>query len=114
MSPILFNTTTSSLDVSINNGPQFQISGAGGPSYMPQSPMGGGPGWSPAFPAPNVLAPGQNLATIFPPGAMPQNLAIFLPNSVSWQSLQLYLLSNGSTLGWLALNNGTYVAGALP
>ncbi len=111
---IVFNTTPFALTVGVNNGPVFSIPAAGAPNYFPQSPSSGGPGWSQTYPAPNVLAPGQNFVSVTASGSpQPQNLAVSLPGHFPWQSLQLYLFSNGQTYSWIALNAGSFVTGNL-
>jgi hypothetical protein len=111
----LFNANSLSVQISVNNGPQFAIAGAGSYSgWVPQSPASGGPTWSNTSPASNVLAPGSNSLMVTPQGAMqPVTLTVALPASMRWSSLQLYLFFNSyADVSWAALNEGQYVTGS--
>ena len=113
---LVFNTSALSVTVSVNNGPQFTIAGAYPPNFVPQTPQGGGPGWNNQQPAPGTFAPGNNYVTTVTAGSgQVHNLMINLSRNIQWQSLELYLFFSGNGQpGWLALNNGFFVAGNMP
>jgi len=110
----IFNTSTLNVIMQVNNGQQFQIAGVSA-SGQPQVPAFGGPGWSYAGAAPNVLAPGANSLMLAPSG-MPRPLmtTLTLPGDVQWNALQVYLFfSTYSDVSWVVLNQGQYVVGNL-
>jgi hypothetical protein len=111
----IFNASSLPVQISVNNGSQFSIAGAGSyAGWVPQSPASGGPAWSNQGAAQNALAPGTNSLMVTPQGAMqPITLTVALPASMRWSSLQLYLFFNSYTdVSWAALNDGQYVTGS--
>lgn len=109
----LFNTSTRSIQVSVNNGPQLSVAGASAPGWTPQVPASGGLGWSYATPGQNTLAPGANVLTITPAGSTQPSVAtVALPRTLQWGSVQLYVFFNDySDLSWVVLNNGQFITG---
>lgn len=110
----IFNTNTLPVFVQVNNGPQFQIAGAG-PSGAPQVPTSGGPTWSYTTMAPNVLAPGLNSLVLTPEGSFqPIMTTLSVQSRIQWLSVQIYLFFNAyGDLSWTLLNQGQYVTGSL-
>jgi hypothetical protein len=111
----IFNVNPLSIQVAVNNGPRFSVSGASPPNWSPQTSTSGGPGWSYNAPTQNVLAPGANVLTITPAGAdQSTNLAVTLPRTFQWSSVQLYVFFDSyGTVNWVVLNDGQYVTGNL-
>jgi hypothetical protein len=111
----IFNVNPLSVQVSVNNGPQFSISGASAPNWTPQSPSQGGPTWSNTTPGQNVLAPGANYLNLTSSGGFEPMVAnANLPRNIQWNSLQLYLFFNSyNELSWVVLNDGQFVTGNL-
>jgi hypothetical protein len=109
----VFNANTLSIQVSVNNGPQFSVAGASAPGWTPQTQASDGPGWSYNNPGQNTLAPGDNVLTITPAGsAQPSVATVTLPRTLQWGSVQLYIFFNGyGDVSWMALNNGQFVTG---
>jgi hypothetical protein len=111
----IFNANPLNIQVSVNNGPQFSVSGASSPNWPPQTPTSGGPTWSYNGPAQNVLAPGVNALMITPSGSIqPANVTVTLPGTLQWNSVQLYIFFNSyGDVSWIVLNDGQFVTGNL-
>jgi hypothetical protein len=108
----IFNANRLNIMMTVNNGSQFSIAGASSPSWSPSTPAVGGPGWSYAGAAPNVLAPGMNTLMVSPMGgAQPFVTTVMLPQDTQWNSLQLYIFFSYGQLSWIVLNDGQFVNG---
>ncbi|KRA64005.1 hypothetical protein ASD79_20795 [Caulobacter sp. Root655] len=111
----IFSTNPLGIQVSVNRGPQFSVSGASAPNWSPGASVSGGPTWSNDRPAPNVLAPGANYLVVTTSGrAEPADLTMTLPRSFQWNSMQIYIfLDNYGNVSWVALNDGQCITGGL-
>ena len=111
----IFNANPLGVQMAVNNGPQFSVSGTFAPNWSPQTPTSGGPTWSNNVPTPNVLAPGFNTLTVTPSSAVqPANLTVVLPGTLQWNSVQLYIFFNSyGDMSWVVLNDGQFVTGNL-
>ena len=108
----IFNANPLNIMMTVNNGSQFMIAGASPPNWSPATLAVGGPSWSYAEAAPNVLAPGMNTLTVSPVGgAQPFVTTVMLPQNVQWNSLQLYIFFSYGQLSWIVLNDGQFVNG---
>jgi hypothetical protein len=110
----LFNTSSLTVQVSVNNGATFAIPAASAQDGSPASAPSGGPSFAYGNPAPNVLAPGSNRITLSVQGGSPQQLQVMLSGGAQWNALQLYFFFNYGGAGYVALNAGQFVAGSLP
>ncbi|MFZ0268619.1 hypothetical protein [Caulobacter sp.] len=109
----IFNANSLGATMSVNNGAQFTMPAASPMNWSPSTPAVGGPSWSYAGAAPNVLAPGINTLTITPAGSLqPFVTAMTLSPNVQWNSLQLYIFFNSyGEASWIVLNAGQFVNG---
>jgi hypothetical protein len=115
VSVTVLNPSFIALNVQVNNGPMFKIPAASPSNGVPQTSASGGPSWNGNYPGPNQLGPGQNVLVVTTmANPSPMMLHVSLPAHLQWTSLQLYIFihSNQQT-GWVALNNGTLVAGSI-
>jgi hypothetical protein len=108
----VFNANTLPVNVIVNNGTQFTIGGAAGPSFTPVLPTSGGPTYDNNPPAPNKLGPGTNSFSATPQGSIvPVVFALPIPTNQQIISLQVYVFWQGSnSVSWVLLNNGQLIA----
>jgi hypothetical protein len=110
----IFNTSPRGIQLSVNKGPQFSVSGASAPDWSPQTSVVDVPPWSDRAPYANLLMPGVNSLEVTPAGAdRPVVVRVHLPK-IQWNSMQIYIfLDNYSNVSWIALNDGQCITGAL-
>ncbi len=112
----LFNASSQTITVTVNNGSQTTVSGTGAAqNWQPQTQASGtGPTYSPGYPAPNVVGNlGQNQVTAYvagvPVGGGP--FMFSLPSSYPVGSVQMYLFfSSVQSATWLVLTDGKICA----
>lgn len=111
----IFNTSSQSIAVTVNNGPQIAVSGTGpAQNWAPQTQAPGtGPTYSRSYPQPNELGnQGQNQVLAFVNGMPAGDPIVFsLPNNYPVGSVQMYLtLNRDQTASWLILADGNVCA----
>lgn len=105
-----FNANSLPVNVNVNNGNAFQISAAGPPNWVPQTPSNN-PGFNYGPPSPGTLGIGPNSVVLSSEGSMsPLNVSINLPGTVNWMAIQVYLFLGYDGGAWLVLNNGQIVS----
>lgn len=107
----IFNASQMAVQVSVNGGGQFTISGTGpGQNWQPQQPNPNPLSFSNGYPAPNTFGSmGANQVMIFI-GGTPASLNIGIPGGVPINSLQFYFFSSYSGVSWFMLNNGQVIS----
>jgi len=90
----IFNPNNLPIDIIVNNGSsQLQVLAAAGPNWTPPTPTTN-PTFNYGPPAPGNLGIGSNLIQIMPQGSTsPFVIAINLPGTVNWSSIQIYISS---------------------
>lgn len=104
----VFNASSMSLQVIVNNGNPTSINGTGpAQNWTPQQPSNS---WSfnNGYPSPNQFGFGGNFIQVMA-GSMSANFQVSIPQSVQITSLQLYIFLSNDTASWILLNNGQVI-----
>ena len=110
----IFNTNPLPIQVSVNGGGSFSITGATAPNWLPASSPAGRLSWNYNGPGPDTFGPGANSLTITPAGgAAPMQLLVALSAQMQWHSIQIHTYFSRGGVGWVAMNDGQFVDGAL-
>jgi len=108
----IFNPNNLPIDIIVNNGSsQLQVLAAAGPNWTPPTPTTN-PTFNYGPPAPGNLGIGSNLIQIMPQGSTsPFVIAINLPGTVNWSSIQIYIFfQTYSSCSWIVLNAGQQIS----
>jgi hypothetical protein len=102
-----FNTGIFPFTLSINNGPQVEVRGASRETWLPGSaPIIFETGEHQQ----GVLGPGVNFVSVTPTDSSPFNAPIALPNSIQYDTVQLYISLEPYGFNWMVLNSGQMIA----
>ena len=111
----VFNASSQSIMLMVNQGPQFAIAGTGASlNWVPQVPTTGGPTYTSGNAAPNVIGNlGTNTVTAYvsgsPIGGGPFTFS--LPTNYPVGSVQLYLFfASVQSATWMVLTDGMICA----
>jgi hypothetical protein len=108
----LFNASSQTITISVNNGPQVTVNGTGATQgWQPQTQSSGtGPSYSPGQPAPNVVGlQGRNMLQAFVNGAPVGDgpFMFSLPNNYPVGSVQISLFfATVQRASWMILTDG--------
>lgn len=110
MSPsvVVFNTTSESLQIWINNGNAIQLSPVLQQGSWAPQPQTSGVTWSHSGPAPNAFGPGGNSVQVQALGNTHHG-QVTIPGGQPYRALQLYVFAGPGSLGLALLHEGSLI-----